>query len=181
MPLFSLTFFCIHTKRISVFALNGKETVSISVQSHLQLYAWCIVHKQPRIRKLSGPDVSCWTWDQGHRREHHFCFLPRLTTVDLEGWSSSHVHKRDDFFFHIANFRFLNSNIPLPMAFLSLNLSDTLGLAPRMNVLFWGSGAFPVSFSNRDTSWIAWNHHSGSFMVDTVILFSNMKFPAHEF
>ena len=71
---------------------TGKKTFSISVQSHLQVHRWCIVHKQPRIRKLSGPDVSCWTWDQGHHREHHFCVLPRFTSVDLEGWSTSHFH-----------------------------------------------------------------------------------------
>ena len=35
------------------------------------------------------------------------------------------------------------------MAFLSLSLYDTPGLAPRMNVLFWEPGDFPVSFSNR--------------------------------
>ena len=44
-----------------------------------------------------------------------------------------------------------------PMAFLSLNLYDTYGLAHRMNVLFWGPGDFPLSYSNRDTSWNAWN------------------------
>ena len=33
-----------------------------------------------------------------------------------------------------------------------------------MNVLFWGPGDFPVSYSNRGTSWNAWNRHSGSFM-----------------
>ena len=53
-----------------------------------------------------------------------------------------------------------------PMEFLSLNLYDTPGLAPRMNVLYWGPGDFPVSYSNRDTSRNAWNRHSGSFMVD---------------
>ena len=78
----------------TIFALYGKETFSISVQSHLQVHQWCIVHKQPRIRKLSGPDVSCWTWDQGHHREHHFCLLPRFTSVDWEGWSTSHFHLR---------------------------------------------------------------------------------------
>ena len=26
----------------------------------------------------------------------------------------------------------------------------------------------------------AWNRHSGSFMVDMGILFSNMKYPSHE-
>ena len=40
-----------------------------------------------------------------------------------------------------------------PMACLSLNLYDTPELAPRMNVLFWGPGDFPVSYSNRDTLW----------------------------
>ena len=54
------------------------------------------------------------------------------------------------------------------MACLSLNLYDTPGLAPHMNVLFWGPGDFPVSYSNRDTLWNAWNRHSGSFMVDVL-------------
>ena len=87
----------------TVFALNGKETFSISVQSHLQVHRWCIVHKQPRIRKLSGPDVSCWTWDQGHNREHHFCFLPRFTTVDWEGWSTSHFDLRQTRWFQFPH------------------------------------------------------------------------------
>ena len=68
-------------------------------------------------------------------------------------------------------------------AFLSLSLYDTLGLAPSVNVLFWRPSDFPVSNSNRDTSLDAWNHHSGSFMVDrldTEILFSNLKSPSHE-
>ena len=55
------------------------------------------------------------------------------------------------------------------MACLSLKLYDTSGLAPCMNVLFWGQGDFPVSYSNSDTSRNAWNRHSGSFMVDTGI------------
>ena len=55
----------------TVFSLDGKETVTISVQSHLQVHRWCIVHKQPKIRKLYRRDVSCWFWDQGHHREHH--------------------------------------------------------------------------------------------------------------
>ena len=67
------------------------------------------------------------------------------------------------------------------MAFLSLSLFDMAGCAPRMNVLSWGSGEFPVSNSNRDILWWnACNRHSGSFMVDTGILFSNMKSLSHE-
>ena len=44
-----------------------------------------------------------------------------------------------------------------PMAFLSHNLSDTPGLAPLMNVLFWGRCDFPISFSGRDMSGNVWN------------------------
>ena len=47
-----------------------------------------------------------------------------------------------------------------------------------MDVSFWGPGDFPVNYSNRDTSWNAWNR--GSFMVDTGILYNNMKSPSHE-
>ena len=52
------------------------------------------------------------------------------------------------------------------MAFLSFSVYDTPGLAPRMKILLWGPGDFPVSYPNRDTSWNAWNRHSESFMVD---------------
>ena len=37
------------------------------------------------------------------------------------------------------------------MAFLSLSLCDTPGLAHRINVLFWGPGDFPVSYSTGIT------------------------------
>ena len=116
----------------TIFALNGKETLSISVQSHLQVHRWCIVHKQPRIRKLSGPDVSCWTWDQRHHREHNFCYLPRFTTVDWEGQLHYSIYdKRDDFNFHITNFPFLSSNIPSSPAY-SVFISQLIRYAPGL-------------------------------------------------
>ena len=92
--LFSPTSFCIHTKRISYSLCSQQERNSISVQSHLQVHRWCIVKKQPRIRKLPGSNVSCWSWGQGHHREHHFCILPRSTSVDWEVWSTSYFHLR---------------------------------------------------------------------------------------
>ena len=67
-----------------------------------------------------------------------------------------------------------------PMASLSHSLYDMPGLAPRMDVLFWGRHGFQISFSNRDTSRNAWNRHSRSFMVDTGILSNNMRFLFHE-
>ena len=36
-----------------------------------------------------------------------------------------------------------------PIAFLSLNLYDTPGLVPRMNILFWWPGDFPASYSKK--------------------------------
>ena len=42
------------------------------------------------------------------------------------------------------------SHLRPPMALLSHNSSDTPGLAPLMNVLFWGRCDFPISFSGRD-------------------------------
>ena len=71
-------------------------------------------------------------------------------------------------------------NLRRHMAFLSLSLYNTPGLAPHINVLLWRSGDFLVSYSNRDTSCkvvfckAKENRHWGSFMVDTGILFSNI-------
>ena len=76
----------------TVFALNREETVGVSVQFHTQVHRWCFVHKQPRVWKLSAPDVSRWTRDQRHDREQHFCFLPEFTSVDREGRPTSHFH-----------------------------------------------------------------------------------------
>ena len=42
------------------------------------------------------------------------------------------------------------SHLRQPMAFLSHNSSDTPGLVPLMNVLFWGRRIIPISFSVRD-------------------------------
>ena len=49
------------------------------------------------------------------------------------------------------------SHLRPPMAFLYHNSSDTPGLAPLMNVLFWGRCDFPISFSGRDLSRNVWN------------------------
>ena len=88
------------------------------------------------------------------------------TTNEMISISTSQTFRSWVVIFHLCQ----------PIAFLSLNLYDTPGLSPRMNVLFWEPGDFPASYANRDTSWNAWNRHSGRFMVDTGILFSNMKY-----
>ena len=100
-------------------------------------------------------------------------YLDLLLSIGRDGQLHTSIYdKRDDFNFHITYFSFLSRNIHLRwhMTFLYLSLYDTPGLDTGTNVLFWGSGDFPVSCSNRDTSWNTWNRHSRSFMVYTGIL-----------
>ena len=66
-------------------------------------------------------------------------FTLRSTTNEMISISTSQTFRSWVAIFHLRQ----------PMEFLSLNLYDTSGLAPRMNVLYWGPGDFPVSYSNR--------------------------------
>ena len=78
--------FCIHTKRNSYSLCSQRERNSISVQSYLQIHRWCIVHKQPRIRRLYWQYVFCWHWEQGHHREHPSAsFLDLLQSIGRDG------------------------------------------------------------------------------------------------
>ena len=52
-----------------------------------------------------------------------------------------------------------------PLASLSHSLYDIPGLAPPMNVIFWGRHDFQISFSNSDTSRNTWNRHWRSFIM----------------
>ena len=67
----------------------------------------------------------------------------------------------------------------LPMASLWRSLYDMPGLAPRLNVLFWGRQDLAISFSNSETSRNAWNRHWRSLLVDTWILSNNTKLLSH--
>ena len=60
--------------------------------------------------------------------------LDLLLSIGGDGQLHTSIYdKRDDSNFHITSFPSLSSNNPSsPMAFLSLSLYDTLGLAPRM-------------------------------------------------
>ena len=75
------------------------------------LYCPYLSHKQPRIRKLPGRDVSCWIWDQ----RHHKASLLVLTWIYSIGRDvqlhTSIYDKRDDFSFQITNCPFLSTNI----------------------------------------------------------------------
>ena len=96
--------------------------------------------------------------------------LPFTTNVTIS------ISILQTFRFWVATFQFR----PL-MASLSLKSSDTTGLAPLMNVLFWGQCDFPISFSGRDRSRNVWNHIKGSSMVGTGFLPHNMRSPSPEY
>ena len=129
----------IHT----VLALGRKEAVSISVQLHIcQMYP-----PELEIKDTTESNTSA-------------SYLDLLLSIGRDGQLRTSLYdKRDDFNFHITNFPFLSSNIPSSPAYgvLSHNSSDTPGLAPLMNVLFWGRCDFPISFSGRDMSRNVWN------------------------
>ena len=87
----------IHT----VFALNWKEKISISVQLHIQIHRWRIVNQLPRFWELSGSDVSRWAWGQRHDGEQHFCFLLGFTPVDREWRSAANFPLRQTWRFQL--------------------------------------------------------------------------------
>ena len=85
----------------------------------MQVHRWRFVHKQPRVWELPGPEVSRWTRDQRHDREHTSAsYLDLLLSIGRDGQLHTFIYdKRDDFNFHITNFPFLNSNIPTSPAY----------------------------------------------------------------
>ena len=80
----------------TVFSLDGKETVTISVQSHLQVHKYIddvLSINNPEFENYLGQMYPA-EYEIKENREHHVCSLPRFTTVDWEGWSTSHFHLR---------------------------------------------------------------------------------------
>ena len=136
------------------------------------------------ITELLWPDVSCWleiknTTESNTsgsyldllltiQRDFNFTLL-FMTNVAIS------ISISQTFCSWVAIF-----HLCPPMASLSCRLCIMQGLAPHMDVLFWGQCDFPISFSNRGTSRNAPNCHWRSFIVDRWILSNNMKFPSHE-
>ena len=105
-------------------------------------------------------------------------YLDLLLSIGRDGQLRTSLYdKLDDSISIWQTFRFwvATSHLHPPLAFLSHNSSDTPGLAPLMNVLFWGRCDFPISFSGRDMSRNVWNRPLGSSMVGTGILPNNMR------
>ena len=167
-------------------SFSHRERIGISVQSHLQVHRWFIVHKQPRNQKVCGQMYPA----ELEIKDTTECIisapnLDLLPSIGRNGQLHTSIYdKRDDFNFYITNFPFLNSNISSSPAY-GYFISQLVRYARACSsyeCFILRARGFPVSYSNRDTPRNAWNRYrdSGSFMVDTWILFSNMKSLSHE-
>ena len=112
-------------------------------------------------------------------------YLDLLLSIGRYGKLHTSIYdKRGNFNFHITNLSFPSSNIPFSPAH-DVFISQLIRYAracSSYNVLFWGKATFQKAHQTgipRGTLEIV-NRHSGSFMVDTEILLSNMKSPSHE-
>ena len=110
---------------------------------------------------VSGPNVSCSTWDESFDGEQQFCFLPGFTPVSRE---RSTVNST-------ILFPYNKLSIPVPYspaaAFSSHGFYDML----LIWMFYFGVRRLPMKKlinSNRDTSRNSWNCHLGSSVVDTV-------------
>ena len=116
-----------------------------------------VVHEQPGVWELPGSDVSCWTWDQRHNREQHFCLLARYTAIEREGRSTSHYRQTSRF-----QFPFMCScNIQYSSVY-GVFISQLIWYAwacPHIDFLYWGQSDFPINLSNRETSRYAWTRY----------------------
>ena len=105
----------------------------------------------PDFENYLGQMYPPWAWDQRHDGEQHFCFLLGICSCQSVGTVNFALPSTTNVTISISilqTFRswVATSHLRPPMAFLSHNSSDMPGLAPLMNVLFWGRCDFPISF-----------------------------------
>ena len=175
-PLLADIYLCLYEAEL-IQSLNGKETVGISVQFHIQVHRWYSINNpefenmrskaRQRATLLCRWGVLLLTWIYSCRSWMTVNItLPYVTHVRIS------ISIKQIFRSWVAIFPF--------MASLSRSIYDMPGLAPGMDVLFWGPRDFPISFFRRDTLGNAWYRNWGSSMVDTGILSNTTKFSFHE-
>ena len=75
----------------TIFPLNGKETVGISVQSQLKVRRWCIVLKQPRGQVYPAKlEIKCTT-----ESTTSVSYLYLLLSIEMEWTSHFHLRQND--------------------------------------------------------------------------------------
>ena len=179
VPLFSPTSFCTQADFIQSLLSTGKKHLAsrfnltyryiddvLSINPEFENYLGQMYPAELEIKDTTESATSA-------------SYLDLLLSIGRDGQLHTSIYdKRDDFNFHITNFPFLSSNIPSSPAygvFISQLIRYARACSSYECFKVWGPGDFPVNYSNRDALWNAWNRHSGSFMVDTGILLSNME------
>ena len=119
-----------------------------------------------KSRRRATPLLPTWIYSC-RSRVTVSCELPFTTNVTFSTYISQ-TFRSWVAIFHLRQ----------PMVFLSHSSYGMPGLAPLMNVLFWGRRDFYLSSSDRDMSWNGWNRPSGSFMVDMGISSNIIKTPS---
>ena len=97
-----------------IYSLNGKETASRFNLTYRYMYRWCIVHKQPKIRKKNLGQVYPAELEIKDTTESitFASYLDLLHSIGRDGKLHNSIYdKQDDFNFHITNFPFLSSSI----------------------------------------------------------------------
>ena len=165
----------------TVFALNGKETVSISVQSHLQvLYTNDVLStNNPEFENYLGQmypaELDSKDTTESITSVSRIDLLLSIERNDLE---TPHFHFRQTRWFQFPRHKLSvpDSNIPSSPAY-DVFISQPIRHARAC------SSYECFSYSNKDIFIIllnAWNQ-SGNLMYGWCgILFTNMKYPSHE-
>ena len=150
-----------------------------SLQFHVQVHQWCTSdcpYKQPRLANYL---------DQMYPVELQVNTSVSYQELLLSMGREGHLHtsisvKCDAPNFHITSFPFLRSNIPSSPAYNAFisKLIRYVQACFSCKCFILRVDDFPISHSNKETSWYAWNRDSGSFMVDTGILLNDMMSPS---
>ena len=103
----------------TAFALNGKETASISVQSHLQVHDDVLSINNPEFKNYLGQMYPVeFEINDTTESITSASYLDLLLLIGRDGQLHTSIYdKQDDFNFHITNVLFLSSNIPFSPAY----------------------------------------------------------------
>ena len=99
----------------TVFALNRKETVGVSVQFHIQVHRL----NNPEFENYLGQVYPVeFVVKDTTESNTSVSILDLLLSIGRDGQLHTSIYdKRDDFNFHITNFPFLSRNIPSSPAY----------------------------------------------------------------
>ena len=152
---------------LTVFALNGKETVR---NPEFKNYLGQMYPAELEIKEITESTTSA-------------SYLDLLLSIGRDSQLHTSIYdKRDDFNFHITNFPFMSSIIPSSPAY-CVFISKLIRYARACSsteCFILRSRRLSSKLFKQEYLVERLKRHLGRFMVDTGILFSNMKSPSRE-